>query len=1040
MDIEKFYAQRFPRLDRLLRDADMACGPDIWLLATQLLERLEQQGKLPKLELELMPLLRPIFCRTPEEQARFPHLFEQCLIDKGSGPVSIATVNRLVSTERGIFNALRSSVQKLDKYWWLVGILLVIAVISVIVLAPPENNDSSKNKDYKPLVKVDDDGTGTTDPISVTTKQAIPIIDHILPRTEPEPESEPYDIPWLVVILLYILPWIPFTVYFSRNYFRKLKFSRSASTGDELFNQLHFDRSLIPIWGGAKAERALRDLRAVRFMPTRHLGIEETVDATARSGGYFRPVYRNRREPPEHLMFVRSLDRHDQHAGLVQELAERFKMLGLKVHVYRFRDDPRILIPWDDEANDSYRLEQIQARHGSARLMVISETDLLFHPYSGEIRPWLTDLKPWQNKVWLHPLDAHLPHARLLADHHFLMLPLTRHSLPQMVNHLITEQAARLQEQPVDPESLPDMIADNFDAWLDEHPPQDIPHSDLLKQLAHYLDSDGLCLLRTIAVYPKPNWELTKALDFLLYAHLDKEDTLDRREQRLFRLSRLPWLTHGFLPNWLREVLLQQCNSEEKQRIVYAWQSLFSQLTDGDQPGSLQLDFSTPSKRQFKLRFNEQRMMRQSDALNDPIFAHILLDGKLGLLDFRLPQFLNKLIPKANQWIILRPALIMWFCLAVLGTWGIIQYSTETYNDLQQQRIAEQLAQWQVSIQYQPDTRALAATLQQRLQQHQFQVEESTESTESTPAINTITYAPSGKHAFEKIRRSLDWLTYGAVIEPIESQQPDDNVIQVKLVQTYQHGATFNDELDAIQESRLPFEPEMVRIPPGKFLMGSPETEIGRWESEGPQHEVTITYMFEISKFEVTFDEYDAFANATQRELPNDQGWGRGRRPVINVSFDDAQAYAQWLSDQTGKQYRLPSEAEWEYAARAKSQTRYWWNDDIGKNNAVCRTCSSQWDNQQTAPVGSFKANTFGLYDTAGNVYEWVQDCWHSNYTNAPADGSAWLEADGGNCDRRVVRGGSWNDIPQDLRSAFRGGDGTGNTDINLGFRVARAL
>ncbi len=103
MDIEKFYAQRFPRLDRLLRDADMACGPDIWLLATQLLERLEQQGKLPKLELELMPLLRPIFCRTPEEQARFPHLFEQCLIDKNKESVSIATVNRLVSTERGIF-------------------------------------------------------------------------------------------------------------------------------------------------------------------------------------------------------------------------------------------------------------------------------------------------------------------------------------------------------------------------------------------------------------------------------------------------------------------------------------------------------------------------------------------------------------------------------------------------------------------------------------------------------------------------------------------------------------------------------------------------------------------------------------------------------------------------------------------------------------------------------------------------------------------------------------------------------------------------
>ena len=222
------------------------------------------------------------------------------------------------------------------------------------------------------------------------------------------------------------------------------------------------------------------------------------------------------------------------------------------------------------------------------------------------------------------------------------MLPLTRDNLPQMVSHLITEQPARLQEQPVDPESLPNIIANNADAWLDEHPPQDIELSDMLKQLAHYLGSDGLCLLRTIAVYPKPNWELTKALDFLLYGHQGEVDSPEQREQRLRRLSRLPWLTHGYLPNWLREVLLQQSHSEERQRIVHAWQSLFTQLTDGDQPGSLQLDFSTPSKRQFKLRFDEQRMMPQSDALNDPIFAHILLDGKLGLLDFHLPQFLSK--------------------------------------------------------------------------------------------------------------------------------------------------------------------------------------------------------------------------------------------------------------------------------------------------------------------------------------------------------------------------------------------------------------
>lgn len=234
--------------------------------------------------------------------------------------------------------------------------------------------------------------------------------------------------------------------------------------------------------------------------------------------------------------------------------------------------------------------------------------------------------------------------------------------------------------------------------------------------------------------------------------------------------------------------------------------------------------------------------------------------------------------------------------------------------------------------------------------------------------------------------------------------------------------------------TRWPFEPEMVRIPAGKFLMGSNDGD----SSEQPIHEVTIGYEFEIGKYPVTFDEYDAFAKATQRTLPDDDGWGRGKRPVINVSWNDAQGYVQWLSKQTGKNYRLPFEAEWEYAARAGTQTRYWWGDDIGKNNAVCDGCGSQWDGKRTAPVGSFKANAFGLHDTIGNVREWTQDCWHHNYNNAPRNGPAWLEKDNGDCSRRVVRGGPWYLNPQLLRSTLRVGYLTGAACNFLGFRMAR--
>ena len=158
---------------------------------------------------------------------------------------------------------------------------------------------------------------------------------------------------------------------------------------------------------------------------------------------------------------------------------------------------------------------------------------------------------------------------------------------------------------------------------------------------------------------------------------------------------------------------------------------------------------------------------------------------------------------------------------------------------------------------------------------------------------------------------------------------------------------------------------------------------------------------------------------------------------MINVSWDDAKAYVAWLSKKTGEDYRLLTEAEYEYATRAGTQTAYPWGNDIGKNNANCDGCGSQWDNEQTAPVGSFAPNSFGLYDMVGNVWQWVEDCYHQDYNGAPTDGSAWTTGD---CDLRVVRGGSWVSNPEFLRSALRGRGSTGGRSYDLGFRVGRTL
>ncbi|MCP5085797.1 MAG: formylglycine-generating enzyme family protein [Rhodobacteraceae bacterium] len=225
--------------------------------------------------------------------------------------------------------------------------------------------------------------------------------------------------------------------------------------------------------------------------------------------------------------------------------------------------------------------------------------------------------------------------------------------------------------------------------------------------------------------------------------------------------------------------------------------------------------------------------------------------------------------------------------------------------------------------------------------------------------------------------------------------------------------------------------------------MGSPSSEPERQESEGPQHRVRIEKPFGISKYAVTFEEYDAFVKATQRDKPDDEGWGRGRRPAINVSWEDAAAYIKWLCEQTGKHYRLPSEAEWEYAARAGTKTPFHTGEQISTaqanfNGNHTYNGSAQGEHRgKTLEVGSFPANTFGLHDVHGNVWEWVHDCWHENYEGAPEDGAAWQSGD---CTWRVLRGGSWGLEPGGLRSAYRNGDRPTDRSSNWGFRLARTL
>jgi formylglycine-generating enzyme required for sulfatase activity len=231
----------------------------------------------------------------------------------------------------------------------------------------------------------------------------------------------------------------------------------------------------------------------------------------------------------------------------------------------------------------------------------------------------------------------------------------------------------------------------------------------------------------------------------------------------------------------------------------------------------------------------------------------------------------------------------------------------------------------------------------------------------------------------------------------------------------------------------------MMVVPAGSFTMGSPASEQGRYPDEEPQHNVLLAQQFAVAEFELTFDEWNACVadRGCNGYKPFDQVWGRRRRPVINVSWNDANAYVAWLAKKTGKPYRLLSEAEYEYATRSGTTTAYPWGNAIGTNNANCNGCGGQWDGKQTAPVGSFAANGFGLYDMVGNVWEWTQDCFHTSYDGAPDDGSAWTSGD---CSSHVVRGGTWDFAPRDLRSANRFKASADFRTDDFGFRVGRTL
>jgi formylglycine-generating enzyme required for sulfatase activity len=1030
MDIRHFY-QNLHGLDAKLRAEGMQYGPDVWLLVTRLLERLQQQGRLPDDPSALAPLLGPLFCRYPEDQARFPAIFAEWL----TGAPPAAAMNRVVSPQQQPIAGARANVRRAAWLWAGAGPilsgLLVAWIISHPVQETPIATSPAIQQPQPPPVE-----PPTPPP---QDQPATPLDNRVPPRVLPEPLPKIWaDAGEGLDQSLDVVPWALALIWLASRYHRHWILRTQAPEGGELLNHLHFKRLLAPLFGGAEAERALRELRAARVEPTRRLDIAATVEATARHGDYFQPVYANRRVAPEHLLLVQSAHRNDQQAALAEELAGRFRSLGLTVRVYRFRDDPRFLVRWRDRGGDYEELTRLAARHGASRLLVIGAAQLLFHPLSGEVRPWLDALKPWQDCVWLHPRDAGPEHAELLARHAILLLPLSRGSLPALVARLTGNPIPKGEGGAGPALDLPDMIAAEPDAWLGEKPPYDADLAGLARQLEHYLGSYGLRLLRAVAVYPRPLWDLTLALDYLLYGELGTADPPARREQRLSRLSRLPWLTHAHWPDWLRLCLLRGMDDDERQRIVTVWRSLFVQLTDNESVDSLRLDINTPSQRQIKLRLADLRNLRQPSQLDDPIFVNILLGGRLGLLDFALPRAIARLLP-GGRWLVSLKPLLLALSIAGLSVWGgnklwdvvgrdgLVAVSTAIDR--------RQNQGWTVSVNAGSDAQALMQAVNKRLQAAGFTTLDAANGSDgNSQNLDRLLYPPGGEAAARRVIDKVSHLTYGASIAMQQQTDLADHNLVLQLAHTHQAGAKFHDAL------AYPWKPGMAKPPPpplptgfsipmvqitaGEFWMGSDETDMQAFKDEKPRHSVKVP-AFKLGKTEVTQGQWRAVMgfNPSRFKQCGDNC------PVETVSWNEVQAFIKTLNEKTGGHYRLPTEAEWEYAGRAGLDARYCGGDDA---DAVAWHDGNS--DGTTHPVGSKQPNAFGLYDMSGNVWEWVQDCYHASYQGAPDDGSAW--GGGAECRSRVLRGGAFNHGQLRVRCAYRNRSDPGNRYYYGGFRV----